>query len=89
MFYPFRSEEQLKTEEPLSYSAKLREAGVINVIDENKRLAEPFTDMVDEAFFHFRGDLTPNLDPFLQQENDVNNELLQMENIEEEQTDDN
>ena len=36
MFYPFRSEEQLKAGEPLSYSAKLLEAGLINVINENK-----------------------------------------------------
>ena len=37
IFYPFRSEEQLKAGEPLSYSAKLLEAGLINVINENKR----------------------------------------------------
>ena len=54
MFYPFRSEKQLKAGEPLSYSAKLLEAGVINVFNENKNLAEPFSDMVNEAFLHFR-----------------------------------
>ena len=32
MFYPFCSEEQLKAGEPHSYSAKVLEAGVINVI---------------------------------------------------------
>ena len=89
MFYPFRSEEQLKARELLSYSAKLLEAEVINVVNENKSLVEPFSDIVDEAFLHFRSDLTPSWDPFLQQENgDVNNELLERENIEEEQSDD-
>ena len=45
--------------------------------------------MVDESLFHFRSDLTPSWDLFLQQENDdVNNELFQRENIEEEQSDD-
>ena len=45
--------------------------------------------MVDEAFLHFRSDLTSSWDPFLQQENDdVNNELLQRNNIEEEKNDD-
>ena len=45
--------------------------------------------MVDEAFLHFRLDLTSSWDPFLQQENDdVNNELLQRNNIEEEKNDD-
>ena len=74
--------------EPLSYSAKLLEAGVINVINKNKSLAEPFSDMVDEAFLHFRSDLTPCLDPFLHQENDdVNNKLLLREDIEDEQSD--
>ena len=89
MFDPFRIEEQLKGGEPLSYSAKLLEAGIINVVNENKSLVEPFCDMVDEAFLHFRSDLTPSWDPFLQRENDdVNNELLQRENIEEEQSGD-
>ena len=54
MFYPFRNEEQLKTGEPFSYSAKLLETQVINIINEKKSLVEPFSDMVDEAFFHFR-----------------------------------
>ena len=89
--------EQMKTiahaysskREPLSYSTKLLEAGVINVINKNKSLAEPFSDMVDEAFLHFRSDLTPCLDSFFHQENDdVNNELLQREDIEDEQSDD-
>ena len=87
MFYPFRNEEQLKTGEPFSYSAKLLETQVINIINENKSLVEPFSDMVDEDFFHFQSDLKPSRDPFLQQENDVNNELLQRENMEEEQSD--
>ena len=68
MFYPFCSEEQLKAGEPLPHSAKLLEAGVINVINENKSLVEPFSDMVDEAFVHFRSDL------MLTMLTDVNNE---------------
>ena len=72
MFYPFPSEEQLKAGEPLSYSAKLLEAGVINVINDSKSLVEQFSDMVDKAFF---SRFFPSWDPFLQEENyDVNNE---------------
>ena len=53
-----------------------------------KSLVEPFSDIVDEAFFHFRSDLTPSWDPLLQKENDdVNCELLQMENIDEQSDD--
>ena len=52
MFYPFRIEEQPKAGEPLSYTAKLLEAGVINVINDSKSLVERFSDMVDKAFFH-------------------------------------
>ena len=47
VFYPFCSEEQLKAGEPLSYSAKLLEAGV------NISLVKPFSDMVDGACFLF------------------------------------
>ena len=72
IFYPFRSEEQLKAGEPLSYSAKLLQAGVINVINDSKSLVEQFSDIVDQAFF---SRFFPSWDPFLQQENyDVNNE---------------
>ena len=89
MFYLCHIEEKLKAGEPLTYSAKLLEAGVIDVINENKSIVEPFSDIADKAFLQFRSDLTPNRDPFLQQENyNVNNELLQRENIEAEQSDD-
>ena len=74
MFYHFRSEEQLKAGESLSYNAKLLDARVINVINENKSLLEPFSEMADEAFLHFRSELTPSWDPFPHKENgNVNN----------------
>ena len=51
MFYLFHIEEEHKAGEPLSYSVKLLEAGVIDVINENKSLVEPFSDIVEKVFF--------------------------------------
>ena len=70
MFYPFRVESELKSGEPPSYFAKLNEPGVIDIINFNKALTEPFSDLVDEAFLHFRTELTSNFDSYAQQEND-------------------
>ena len=87
MFYPFRNEEELKVCESNSYCAKLQQAGVIDVINQNKSRVEPFGELVDEAFLNFRSDL-PSWDPFMQQENDeVNYELYQGEDNEAEQSD--
>ena len=90
MFYIFRSEGQLKAGEllSLSYSAKKQEAGVIDVMNENKSLVVPFSDMLEIAFLQFSSDLISISDLFLQQNNDhVNNELLERENVETEQSD--
>ena len=87
MFYPFRNEEELKVGESNSYCAKLQQAGVTDVINQNKSRVEPFGELVDEAFLNFRSDL-PSWDPFMQQENDgVNSDLYQGEDNEAEQSD--
>ena len=78
MFYPFRIESALKSGDPLSYHAKLNEPGVLDTINRNKILTEPFSDLVDEAYARFRADLSTNLDSFAQQENDeIDQELLE------------
>ena len=90
MFYPFRNEDELKVTQSHSYSAKLQEPEVINIINENKRQIEPFCDLVDEAYLNFRSDLPPNWDSFAQQENeDVNNDTFQESNCEQEENDNN
>ena len=60
----------MKSGEPPSYFAKLNELGVIDIINFNKALTEPFSDLDGEAFLHFRAELTSNFDSYAQQEND-------------------
>ena len=67
MFYPFRYECELKVGQP---SSKFSEPGVIEVINNNKSLVEPYSDLVNDAFLNYRSDIIPSWDPFSQQEND-------------------
>ena len=53
MFYLFRNEEELKVGKSNSYCAKLQQAGVIDVINQNKSRVEPFGELVDEVFLNF------------------------------------
>ena len=70
MFYPFRTEESLKETPSGTYSEKLTEPGVLEIINENKRICEPYGELVDQAFIHFRENISSGLDPYGEQEND-------------------
>ena len=70
MFYPFRVESEFKSGEPHSYFAKLNERGVIGIINFNKALTAPFSKLVDEAFLHFRAELSSDFHSYAEQEND-------------------
>ena len=75
----FRDECESKVAQPSSYSSKLREPGVIEVINNNKSLVEPLNDLVNDAFLNYRSDISPSWDPFSQQGNDdVANELSEI-----------
>ena len=77
MFYPFRDESELMVGQISSYSSKLSELGVLEIVNNNKRLVESYSDPVNAAFLNFRADITPSWDPFLQQENeDVEKQYL-------------
>ena len=76
IFYPFRYECELKLGQSPSYSSKLNEPGVLDVVNYKKSLVEPHSDLVDAAFINYRSDIMPSCDPFSQQENEnVENEL--------------
>ena len=80
MFYPFHDESKLKVGEPLSYPSNLSEPGVLEIVNNNKSLVEPYSDLVNAAFLNYRAEITHSWDPFLQQENeDVENELCDIE----------
>ena len=67
-YYPFRSEEELKLG---TYTEKLLQPGVLEIVNENKMLVEPFGELVDQALQNLVIDSSQhNLDPFAQQENE-------------------
>ena len=77
IFYPFCDEYE---GQPLSYSSKLSEPGLLEIVNNNKSLVEPWRDFINAVFLNYRPDITPSLDPFSQQENeDVKNELCKIE----------
>ena len=52
-----------------TYFAKLQEPSVIDIINRNKAIMEPFGEIVDQALSNLRSDVA-NPDSFSQQEND-------------------
>ena len=70
MFYPFRKEDSLKKTDSGTYSEKLLELGVIDIINENKRICEPYGELEDDAFLHFSENNANGLDPNGEQENE-------------------
>ena len=43
---------------------------MIDIINFNKALTEPFSDLVDEAFLHFRADMCSSFDSYAQQKSE-------------------
>lgn len=75
MFYPFRNEGKLLNENSGTYTEKLLEAGILDIINRNKRICEPFGELVEEAMLNFHTNVE-NLDSFAEQENDdISNEI--------------
>ena len=69
-FYPFRDEAYFKSL-PMTgtYFDKLQEPGVMDIINRNEGIMEPFGEIFDQALSYLRSDVT-NPDSFSQQEND-------------------
>ena len=66
MVYPFCDECELKLGQPPSYSSKLNEPEVHDIISYNKSLVEPYSDLIDAAFLNYRSDIMPSWNPFSQ-----------------------
>ena len=60
MFYPFRDESKLEVNG--SYQTKLLEPGVLDIINQNKEIFEPFANKVEEAMLNFHQN-SRNIDP--------------------------
>ena len=70
MYYPFRDEKEFWSGYPPTYVSKLSEPGVIEVVNQNYSLAEPFETIVNDAFLRLSCDIDSNMDPYGHQEND-------------------
>ena len=80
MFYQFPDECELKVGQSSSYSSKLVEPRVLEIVNNKKSLVEPYSDLVNVAFLNYRAGITASWDPFSQQENEyVGNELCEIE----------
>ena len=76
MFCSFHDECELQVDQPLSYSSKLSEPGVLETVNNNKCLVKFYCDLVSAAFLNYKADITPSWDPFSQWKNkDAENEL--------------
>ena len=70
MYYPFRNEKELLSGNPPTYVSKLSKNGMIEVVNQNYSLAEPFATIVDDAFLRINCDNVTNMDPYGHQEKD-------------------
>ena len=77
MFFPFRKESELLNDDTGLYIDKLNEPDVIDLINTNKVLFEPYGQMVDVALHNMRTNLQHSQDSFAQQENDDVEQLLE------------
>ena len=75
MYYPFRDKELLSGN-PATYASKFSEPGVIDLVNQNCFLVEPFATIVDNAFLRLHSDIDNIMDPYGQQENDEVNDYL-------------
>ena len=50
VYYPFRDKKELLSGNPLTYVSKILEPGIIEVINQNYSLVEPFAAVIDDAF---------------------------------------
>ena len=76
MFFPLRNESDLKATVSRTYSEKLLEPAVTEIVSKNRKACEPFADAVDEAFTDFIAN-PRGMDPQAEQENeDVRDKII-------------
>ena len=76
MHYPFRDEKGLLSSNTPTYASKLPEPGVIDLVNQNYSLVEPFASIVDNAFLRLSSGIDNIMDPYDQQKNDEVNDYL-------------
>ena len=81
LFFPFRDEERdLKDRD--SYSLKLSDPTILEIVNKNKLIFEPNSDLVELALQAYREDVALNFDALAQQENANIIEEINLNNVE-------
>ena len=76
MFFPFRNESDLKATVSRTYSEKLLEPTVTEIVNKNRKACEHFADAINEAFADFIAN-PRGLDPQTEQKNEyVRDEII-------------
>ena len=58
IYYPFRCENELKSNNSGMYIDKLNEPGVLGIVNRKKEIFEPYGDLVDTALLNLRSNLS-------------------------------
>ena len=77
MFFPFRKESELISDEFGTYMGKLNEPEVLDVVNINKQKFEPFAELIETALANLHENLCHNSDSHAQQENDEVSNIIQ------------
>ncbi|XP_066915086.1 uncharacterized protein [Clytia hemisphaerica] len=81
LYLPFHDENELLSDEHKTYTAKLLEPGIIETIEMNRAMIQPYAGLVDDALERYRNDLILNMNDYEQRENDETNDELQNRNL--------
>ena len=57
LYLPFRRESERKVSNPPSYTNKLGEPGVIEIVNQNRNKIEPYSELVHNALMYYNIDL--------------------------------
>ena len=71
-----------------TYTEKLSEPGVTEIVNHNKQIFQPYCDLVETALSNLRSNLLNNPDSFAQQENDEVEQMLATTQLPETNSDD-
>ena len=77
LFYPFQHEELKYLPVSRTYLLKLQQAGGLDVVNRNRHIMEPYSEIVDDALVNLCENIRSTGDPSSLQENDeVEDELI-------------
>ena len=81
LFFPFRDEER-DLKDRVLYSLKLSDSTILEIVNKNKLIFEPNSDLVELALQAYREDVALNFDALAQQENANIIEEINLNNVE-------